>query len=159
MVIGCFGEVNEGMLAYVGEMLIQAGVSGEDVTVLISTYGGELYPALGIYDLLKHHAKDGKKVTTIAVGACMSAGMVILQAGTRRAMMPHAFLMTHFGSEGSESTEDVKHNKKMHELHKSIVCKYVTVTKRTTNNWYKFDTYFDSDQALKAGLVDEIIKE
>lgn len=157
MVIGCFGEVNEAMLAYVGEMLIQAGVAGEDVTVLISTYGGELYPALGIYDLLKHHAKDGKKVTTIAVGHCMSAGMVILQAGTRRAMMPHAFLMTHYGADASESKSDAEHNDLLHKIHRGLVCQYVNVKTRTINNWYNKDTYFDATHALKVGLVDEVI--
>lgn len=157
MLISCFGEVCEQMLAEVGSLTLQAGVNKEDITVIISTYGGELYPALGIYDLLRHHAKQGYKVTTIATGACMSAGMVMLQAGTTRAMTANAFLMTHYGEDGASSSEDVKQNNKLHELHKNLVSQHSNASKRVVNNWYKADTYFDANNALKFNLVDEVI--
>lgn len=157
MLISCFGEVSEQMLGEVGQLILQAGVQKEDLTVVISTYGGELYPALGIYDLLRHHVNQGFNVTTIATGACMSAGMVLLQAGSRRAMTSNAFLMTHYGADGAESSEDVKQNNKLHELHKKLVSQHVIVAKRTVNSWYKADTYFDAATALKNNLVDEVI--
>lgn len=158
MVIGCFGEVNEAMLGYVGEQVLQAGVAREDLTVIVSTYGGELYPALGIYDLLRHHVKNGFNVTTIATGACMSAGMVILQAGNRRAMTENAQLMCHYGADGAEGVDDAKQNAAMHKRHKELVGNKTKVTARTINTWFSKNTYFDSEQALKVGLVDEVIK-
>lgn len=158
MVIGCFGEVNEAMLGYVGEHVIRAGVDREDLIVLISTYGGELYPALGIHDLLKHHASQGYKVTTIALGACMSAGMVLLQSGTKRAMTENATLMCHYGADGAEGVDDAKQNAAMHKLHKDIVGGRTKVTTRTINTWFGKNTYFNAAEALKVGLIDEVLK-
>lgn len=157
MLIGCMGEVCEQMLAEVGPMILQAGAQREDITLVVSTYGGDLYVAFAIYDLLRHHANQGFKVTTIATGPCMSSGLLILQAGDKRAMTQNSFLLTHYGEAGAESVEDVKQNNKIHELHKKIVSQHVTVTKRTINSWYKHDTYFDAKKALEIGLVDEVI--
>lgn len=157
MLIGAFGEVNETMLAVVGEKLIEAVVNKDDVTVLISTYGGELYPALAIYDLIRVASDAGSRVTTVAIGACMSAGMVILQAGDRRGMTENSQLMTHYGEDGAEDVGDAKQNRYIHELHKKLVGNKSSVTKRTINSWYHKNTYFNAAKALEAGLIDEVV--
>jgi len=155
VLIKCFGEINEELWDGVSDAILTAGVTNDDLTVLISTYGGDLYVALAIYDLLRLHSH---KVTTVAVGPCMSSGLVILQAGNHRAMTENAVLLTHYGEDGAASVEDVKQNNKMHEKHKAIVSQHVKVTKRTINGWYKHDTYFDAKKALQIGLVDEVLK-
>lgn len=155
MLIKLFGEVSEESSDAVCDAIITAGILNDDITFLISTYGGEFYAALAIYDLLKLHPK---KVTTVAVGPCMSAGAVILQAGDVRAMTENAQIMVHYGESGSGDEGDARQNEAMHFKHKKLVGEKVTVTGRTVNNWFRQNTYFDAERALEAGLVDEVYK-
>lgn len=154
MLIKLFGEVDEESSNEICEAIIAAGAVGDDITFLISTYGGEFYAALAIYDLLKLHKHN---VTTIAVGPCMSAGAVILQAGKHRAMTKHAQIMVHYGESGQAGESDARQNDEMHKLHKELIGKYVKVSARTVNSWFKQETYFNSEKAFKVGLVDEVI--
>lgn len=156
MLVGLIGEVNDEMLTILSQQLIQAAINRDEVTIIISTYGGEVYPALGMYDMIKHHPH---KTTTIAIGPCFSAGMIILQAGQKRAMTKNAVLMTHYGESGSGSEGDAKQNDKLHKQHKDMVGSKVKVSQRVVNNWFKQETYFDADQALKVGLVDEVVDD
>lgn len=156
MLIGLVGEVNEEMLGTLAQQIMEAALKKEHATVVISTYGGEVYPALAMYDLIRHHPYGS---TTIAIGACMSAGMIILQAGDKRAMTKNAHLMTHYGETGAGSEGDAKQNDKLHKQHKEMVGARTKVAPRTVNNWYKQETYFDAEQAMKVGLVDEIVND
>lgn len=156
MLIGLVGEVNEEMLGVLAQQLITAGTNKEEVTIVLSTYGGEVYPALAMYDLIRHHPH---KTTVIATGACMSAGMIILQAGDVRAMTKNAHLMTHYGETGAGSEGDAKQNDKLHKQHKEMVGARTKASARTVNGWYKQETYFDAKQALQVGLVDEVISD
>lgn len=155
MLIKLFGEVDEDQSEGLCDAIIHAGVLKDDITVLISTYGGSFYEALAIYDLLDLHPHN---VTTIAVGPCMSAGAIILQAGKIRAMTPNAQIMVHYGENGSAGETDAKQNHKMHKLHKKLVGQKTKVGPQTVNKWFLTETYFDADHALKVGLVDKIIK-
>lgn len=154
MLITLFGDIDEQNCAEVSNMILMAGANNDDITFLISTYGGEFYPALAVYDLLKAHPG---KVTTIATGPCMSAGAVILQAGDVRAMTPNAQIMVHYGETGSSDEGDAKQNDLMHKLHKELIKERVSVTTRTVNSWFRQNTYFDSNRAMEVGLVDKVV--
>jgi ATP-dependent Clp protease protease subunit len=65
---------------------------GQDITVWIDSYGGDVFAAAGIYNALKEH--DGK-VTTKIDGKAMSAASVIAMAGDEILMSPVSIMMIH----------------------------------------------------------------
>lgn len=154
-IIKHFGPIDEDTADIIAEAFISAALKDQEVTFLLATYGGDFYAALALYDIIRAHPKPTK---IIATGPCMSAGAVILQAGTIRAMTETAQLMVHYGASGSEEENDARQNDAMHKLHKEIISKRVSVSMRTVNSWFKNNTYFNSKRALEVSLVDEVIK-
>lgn len=70
---------------------------GEDkpITVYINSFGGCFYSGLAIYDVLKSCKAE---VTGYAIGTCMSAASIILQACDVRLSYPNTFFLLHNGS-------------------------------------------------------------
>lgn len=66
------------------------------VTLVIETYGGSTDSMFSLYDAMKFMSCP---VHTIAMGKVMSAGVLLLAAGTKgeRRIAPHARVMTHLG--------------------------------------------------------------
>lgn len=151
--IGLFGEVNEEMSCALYTGLLQAAAEKEPVAILLHSYGGDVYAALAMFDMIR--AFPGH-TTTIAVGPCMSAGALLLQAGKCRAASPNAHIMVHYGSEVSESHASAQQNKRLTQRLKDIMHERSKVSKQTVNGWFKVDRYFSADEALKAGIIDAI---
>ena len=78
----------------------------QDITLNITSYGGDVYAMLGTIDYFKSLPV---KVNTHCVGACMSAAAVILACGTgKRSMTENSTVMVHEGSAfESGKTSDV----------------------------------------------------
>jgi ATP-dependent protease ClpP protease subunit len=124
-----------------------------DVTVMMSTYGGELYYGFAIYDALKAW---GGKVKIICNGPVMSAGTVILQAATHRIMMPNSFLLIHFGEELNTDRQTKHHNNQLDKRMQKLICSSVKVKAKTAKGWFSKESYFDTKRAIDVGLIDRI---
>lgn len=146
------GEVNDEMYktAVYGLTALQ---QAEDITIVLNTYGGEFYQSLAIYDLFKF---SEKKIKVVCNGPVMSAGIIILQGGTERVAFPNSQLMVHYGEDSNESVDDIKHNTSMLKLMKNIIAERSNVGLRKINSWFKNDTYFSVDEAIKYGLIDRV---
>jgi ATP-dependent Clp protease protease subunit len=70
------------------------------IVIVISSYGGDITAAFAMRDLIK---SSSKPVATIALGKAMSAGAVLLAAGTQglRFASPDALIMVHEVSSGT----------------------------------------------------------
>jgi len=132
----------------------------DPIEVYITTFGGDIYDAFGIYDTivsLENH------VTTIAVGKVMSAGTLILSAGDERISYPNTYFMCH---ECSYDMPEVKHKEmKSAVTHADdIMDRLVEVMASRTNleirRWKSMlknpDVYFDAEKALEIGLITKI---
>lgn len=158
-------DVANSTIHVVGEITEQTyktvlyGISSMDytkeITICLNTEGGDFYQALAIYDVLKF---SDVNVKVVVCGPCMSAGVIILQAANDRVAMPNAQIMVHYGEDSNDSATTAKHNQEMLALMKNIIGQKTKVTKRTLNNWFAKDTYFNAHDALKAGLIDRIAK-
>lgn len=62
------------------------------IYVYINTPGGSVVDALAIYDTLRN---TKCQIATIVCGACYSAGLIILSAGSIRMAMPHSMFFYH----------------------------------------------------------------
>lgn len=121
----------------------------------ISTEGGCFYTALGIFDIFK--AWPGG-VTCVAIGPCMSAGVIILLGATHRYCTERTTFLIHYGSASVETPAEKNHEEKMYKYYKHLVADETGATKRTVTNWLKEETYMDSTRALRSGIVHKTLK-
>jgi ATP-dependent Clp protease protease subunit len=157
------GEIDEGLSNSVISQLFALDEADKEtpITIYINTHGGEVGQALAMYDIMR---SIGPQIITIAMGNCMSAGLLLLQAGDVRVSMPNARLMYHEPiSEGQALSQ---------EGASAFVSNYIWAkdtingiikqrSKISNKNWEKyFDGktafYFNPPEALKIGLIDHI---
>ena len=138
---------------------IQYTKGKKDVTLVISSYGGDVYAMLGTIDYFNSLPV---KVNTHCIGACMSAAAVILACGTgKRTMSENSTVMVHEGSafEVGKTSDVIKGADHMKKLQTNINRILGDVTKKTQGFWEevsKQDTYLTSKECLEYGIVDKI---
>ncbi len=130
--------------------------SNQPITIILNSYGGEVCQALAIIEEIQL-AKNKAPINTFAIGACQSAGTLILQAGQVRKASKDCSLMVHFGQETNESGSEAKHNSKLTKRMKDIYQERTGKGAKTINKWLDADTYFTAEEALKAKLIDEVV--
>lgn len=159
--IRLIGDVSEDLVADFHDQVarqLQKAPDSKNLTVLLSTAGGDVYSAFAIYDAIKGWSKHRGRTKVIATGACMSAGsMIILQAADQRFATPNTHLMVHFGDENSDSAGASKHNKRLTKEMKEILLKKTGKPARTVSSWFSKDTYFDVHEAVERNLIDGVI--
>ena len=132
----------------------------QDITLNITSYGGDVYAMLGTIDYFKSLPV---KVNTHCVGACMSAAAVILACGTgKRSMTKNSTVMVHEGSafESGKTSDVLKGADHLKKLQTNINRIMGDVTNKSTEFWEgvsKSDTYLTADECLEYGIIDEII--
>ena len=81
-------------------------VEGNELVVEINSVGGDVMAGLGIYNMLRSWAKDGKAVTTRVTGVAASIASIIALAGDKREMPKNTFAMVHQASTFAVGTAD-----------------------------------------------------
>jgi len=133
---------------------------GEDINLVVSSYGGDVYAMLGLVDYIQNM---DVKVNTHCVGTCMSAAAVLLACGTgTRTMTNHSTVMVHEGSavEVGKSTDVMRGVDHLKVLAKDINQLLAEVTNKDVKFWKRMnrnDTYLDAKQCLEYGIIDKII--
>lgn len=146
-----------------------SAIQSNELTVNISTYGGDVFEALAISGILESLQKN---VTTIGYGIVASAGTVILLSGKKRKMAKNAFFMIHnpTAMAGGEASEMRKTADLLDKIQSQLVDIYVTAieksgklidsdreaTAKKVTKWVENETWFTADEALQYGFIDEI---
>ena len=81
-------------------------VEGNELVVEINSIGGDVMAGLGIYNMLRNWAKDGKTVTTRVTGLAASIASIIALAGDKREMPKNTFAMVHQASTVAVGTSE-----------------------------------------------------
>lgn len=81
-------------------------VEGHELVVEINSIGGDVMAGLGIYNMLRNWAKDGKTVTTRVTGLAASIASIIALAGDKREMPKNTFAMVHQASTVAVGTSE-----------------------------------------------------
>jgi ATP-dependent protease ClpP protease subunit len=135
------------------QVIIDAIDSGEDIELIISSYGGDLNHALAVYKLLK---PVGDKVTAKVIGKVASAATVILLSADKRIADQDAELLIHFPSTELRGTADEleetaielrKYESKLKEIYSGIA---------GAETLLKEERWLTAKEALEAGLITEI---
>lgn len=133
----------------------------KDITLYINSPGGSVLCGLGIVDLMNYVKSD---VATTNIGMCASMGSVLLSAGTKgkRSSLIYSKVMTHQVSHGTQgNVQDTRINQMEAEKYNYILFKMLAEncgkTFEEVLEHSRRDRWYNSDEALQFGLIDEVI--
>ena len=137
-----------------------------DITMIISTYGGEVLEMFAIYDMMRMAKSDGIDIQTIGLGKVMSAGVAILAAGTKgkRKVSRNCRLMLHQASAGTMGSvfnmeNELEEVKVLQDMYVQCVAENSNLSVRQIKKLFKANAnhYISAAQAVEYGLADEIV--
>lgn len=162
-IIWISSDVNERMGAVVQAqlMFLDSVDNKKDITLHCCTPGGSVMAGLGIRDVMNYIGAD---VATVNTGMCASMGSILLSSGKKgkRSSLIASKVMTHqvgFGSQGK--VDDCRISQMEAEKYNYILFKILAENcGKSFDEIFdisRVDRWFNSDQALAFGLVDEVI--
>jgi ATP-dependent Clp protease protease subunit len=131
----------------------------------INSFGGDLYSCLGFLSFM---TANPTPIDTVVTGCAMSAAFLIAISGTHRTCYKNATYMAHqLSFDGSESSTlkcaaaDAVEGVRLQKVMEAHVLKYSKLPKAKLKKIYdnQIDLYFDADDAIKYGMVDEVIQD
>ncbi len=136
-----------------------------DMELWLTSPGGSAIYGMALFDYIMHLRSKGHHITTVALGVAASMAAILLQAGDRRVMGREAWLLVHevsWGAEGKvgELEDATKWMEKMCERVARIFVERSNgkISMSTfKKSWARTDWWLDSTEALRLGLVDEVI--
>ena len=136
----------------------------EDIKLYISTYGGSADEMFGIYDVM-NFCKQFCDIQTIGLGKVLSAGTLLLAAGTKgkRYVGNHTRVMIHSVNGGSigelhNLQNEMEQIAGLQESYIQAMSNETSMTKRQIQTLInrKVNVYLSSEEALEKGLADEV---
>ena len=131
------------------------------IQILLSTYGGNVYDGLSLYDAIKNSKTD---VDITCFGKIMSMGIVILLSAKTRKAYRNTTFMIHELSSGvigklADMEESIDEAKRINRVLFDIIEKETKITHSWLKEVYnkKKDWFFTAEEALEIGLITEII--
>ncbi len=159
------GPVEDMMASLVCAQLLflESENPGKDIYMYINSPGGVVTSGLAIYDTMQYIRPD---VATVCMGQAASMGSLLLTAGAagKRYSLPHARIMTHQPSGGfqGQATDIEIHAKEIIDLRTRLNKIYEVHSGKTLKQIEKImerDTFMSPEEALKMGLLDEVVSE
>lgn len=156
-------EINEND-KYLKELYHLSGIEyrPKPIKVWIDSYGGNVYQIMGLVGIIEFSETE---VYTIATGAAMSCGFVLLISGHKRFALPHATPMYHQVSSIAASTvqdmeEDLNETKRLQKWIEDLTLRRTKISKSKLAEIRKtkFNWFFTQSEMLSYGIVDSIIK-
>ncbi len=156
-------EVNDTTASLVvAQMLfLESEDPGKDINLYINSPGGSVTAGMAIYDTMNYVKCD---ISTICMGLAASMGAFLLSSGAKgkRFALPNSEIMIHQPSGGAkgQATEIqivaeniLKTKKKLNEILAANTGQSVETIAEDTER----DNFMSAQEALKYGLVDQII--
>ncbi len=156
------GEINDHLAnIVVSELLYLDSINHDDIYIYINSPGGSITSGMAIYDTFNYVKSD---IKTIVVGLAASMAAFLLACGTpkKRYALPNAEVMIHQPLGGTQgqvtdikiaTDRIIKIKKKLNKILASKTNKSIAKITKDTER----DNFMDAKEALKYGLIDEII--
>jgi len=137
----------------------------EPMEMIISTYGGSADDMFALYDVMRVIQKDCE-IHTFGLGKVMSAGVLLLAAGTKgkRKIGANCRVMIHSvigGNHGSihnleNEMEEIRNSQ---DTYMEALVKETSLTKRTLKKLLerKVNIYLSASEAVEYGIADIIV--
>lgn len=135
-----------------------AQVSASEITVNLSSPGGEIFEGIAIYNALRTHPAT---VTVRVSALAASIASVIAQAGDRIVMLSGSQMMIHEGSGlCMGNAEDMLQMAQLLDRQSANIADiYAERAGGSADEWrerMKAETWFNAEEAVAAGLADEV---
>jgi len=133
--------------------------------IILSTSGGNADDMMSVYDMMRMIRED-VDIETTGIGKVMSAGVLILAAGTKgkRRIGKHCRVMIHAVSGGTignmhELTNEFKEIKKIQESYIACLAEETKMTAQQIKKYLKqkINVYLSAEEAVELGIADTII--
>ena len=163
--IWLYGDIGE---SWSGDSVTAKGLSDElkklagvkEITLRINSPGGNVFDGLAMYNSLK---KFPAHIVTEIDGMALSIASIIALAGDEVRMAGNAVYMIHnpWTMAAGDAVEMRKIADQLDLVRDSLAGTYATKTKEQSSleqisEWMNAETWFNSEEALKAGFVDQI---
>jgi len=164
------GEILSGFLALADlkppkQNLKEGEMPYDPITLYISTYGGSADEMFGLFDIM-NNCKKSCVIETVGVGKVMSAGTLLLAAGTKghRKITKHCRVMLHQVSAGTfgplfNMTTEIDAIQSLQESYVNAMVSCTNLSKRKLKSLLneRVNVYLTAEEAVEYGLADEII--
>jgi len=164
------GEIISGFLALADlkppkQSLKDGEMPYEPITMYISTYGGSADEMFAIFDIMEH-CKKSCHIETVGLGKVMSAGTLLLAAGTKgkRKITKNCRVMLHQVSAGTfgplfNMTTEIDAIQSLQEQYINAMVSCTNLSKRKLKSLLneRVNVYLTAEEAVEYGLADEII--
>ena len=164
------GEIISGFLALADlkppkQDLKKGEMPYDPITMYVSTYGGSADEMFAIFDIMEH-CKKSCHIETIGLGKVMSAGTLILAAGTKgkRKISKNCRVMLHQVSAGAfgplfNMTTEIDAIQKLQDQYISAMASCTNLSKRKLKSLLneRVNVYLSAEEAVEYGLADIII--
>jgi ATP-dependent Clp protease protease subunit len=154
------GEINEAMAFKIREEIAELNEQGtEEITLHITSPGGEVYAGIQIYDYMM---ESKSPIRTSCEGMCMSMAAYLLASGTTRQSSAHASIMFHQVSSESkghinEMLADIAETQRLQNTLNEMVGKRSGLTGEQLNKLEDHDNFISPQEAKSLNLIDTII--
>ena len=164
------GEILSGFLALADlkppkQNLKEGEMPYDPITLYISTYGGSADEMFGLFDIM-NNCKKSCVIETVGVGKVMSAGTLLLAAGTKghRKITKHCRVMLHQVSAGTfgplfNMTTEIDAIQSLQESYVNAMVSCTNLSKRKLKSLLneRVNVYLSAEEAVEYGLADIII--
>jgi len=131
------------------------------IHLILNTYGGSVYDGLALIGAIE---LSETPIIVTCLGSAMSMGLFILSSGHYRRAHHLSTIMYHQLSMGSWDTlegiaKDMQEGKRLEEVCDNLLFKRTKLKMKDLENFKnrKADWYMSAQEALKYGIIDEII--
>lgn len=158
------GEIDDSMSnSIVAQLLYLDGINHDDIAIYINSPGGSITAGMAIYDTMNFITS---KVSTICIGMAASMAAFLLSSGEKgmRYCLENAEVMIHqpLGGAQGQATEIkiaaeriLNLKKKLNKILSLNTGKGLKKIEKDTER----DYFMDSKEALKYGIIDDILKK
>ena len=133
----------------------------QPIEIFIDSYGGSVYQCLGLLGVMEHSITP---IHTIVTGCAMSCGFMMLISGHKRFAYRLATPMYHQISNGvwgkiEDFEIEMDEMRRLQDIFESETLDKTKITRKKLKEIRKTKTdwFMNADEALKLGVIDEII--
>src|SRR3989344_4109291 len=166
------GEIADGSASifFIFTTFMQITRPGQPIWIVMHTPGGSATECFALCDMMRAIIKKGTAINILGVGEISSAGVALMQMGTRRYSLPLTRFLVHQIRGGSGSDEEVSQDEERLEEKKRLNKIYMELISGRTGMSVKdivelakkTDYWMDAKAARNFGpngLIDEIVDE
>jgi len=166
------GEIVDGSssIFFISTSFMQMARPGKPIWIVMNTIGGSATECFALCDMMRAITKKGTAINILGVGEIASAGVALMQMGTRRFSFPLTRYLIHQVRGRSSDEEEVSHDEERLEEKKKINKIFLGLISERTGKSVdeivevarKTDYWMDAEAAKgfgPHGLIDEIVEE